>query len=110
MAKKTKWESRVSIFTHSNLICDPDFTGRTGMLVARFTWKHSQALDNLTPSGLHRNPVIAHQECKHDQGHKLAGVGLQGTESEEQSVCVTNYSFSYELIYEDSSCLTTCAE
>lgn len=76
--KKTKWESRVSIFTHSNLICDPDFIGRTGMLVARFTWKHSQALDYLTTSGLHGNPVIAHQECKHDQGHKLAGVGLQG--------------------------------
>jgi len=42
-----------------------------------FTWKHSQALDYLTASGLHGNPVIAHQESKHDQGHKLTGVGLQ---------------------------------
>lgn len=42
-----------------------------------FTWKNFQALNYLTASGLHRNPVITHQECKHDQGYKLTGIGLQ---------------------------------
>lgn len=56
------------------------------MLVTWFTWKHSQALDYLAASGLHGNPVIAHQERKHDQGHKLAGVGLQGKKSDKQSM------------------------
>ncbi len=77
-------ESRFSIPIRFNLTCDQDLPGWTRMLVARFTWKHSQALDYLTASGLHGNPVIAHQERKHDQGHKLAGVGLQSTKSEKQ--------------------------
>lgn len=84
---KTKLECWFSIFIYCNLVCDQGFSGRTGRLVAWFTWKHFQALDYLTTPGLHGNPVITHQQRKHDQGHKLAGVGLQGTESERQSVC-----------------------
>lgn len=44
----------------------------------RFTWEHFEALDYLATSGLHGDPVIADQEGKHDEGDKLAGVGLQG--------------------------------
>lgn len=74
-----------------------------------FTWKHSQALDYLTASGLHGNPVIAHQECKHDQGHELAGVGLQGTKSEEQSVRVHSHLFMFLIQGLINSCSMTCA-
>lgn len=63
-----------------------DFLGWTRILVAWFTWKHSQTLDYLTASRLHGNPVVTHQECKHDQGNKLAGVGLQSKKSETLSV------------------------
>lgn len=48
-----------------------------------FTWKYFQTLNYLTASGLHGNPVITHQECKHDQGYKLTGIGLQCTETRE---------------------------
>lgn len=46
-----------------------------------FTWNYFQTLNYLTASGLHGNPVITHQECKHDQGYKLTGIGLQCTET-----------------------------
>ena len=64
---------------HFNLTYDRNFL----ILVARFTWKHSQALDYLSASGLHGDPVVAHQERKHDQCHKLAGVGLQSKDKEQ---------------------------
>lgn len=41
------------------------------------TWQNPQALDDLTSPWLHGDPVITHQQRKHNQGHKLTGVGLQ---------------------------------
>lgn len=64
-----------------------------------FTWKDSQALDYLTTSGLHGNPVIAHEERKHDEGHKLAGVGLQGTKSQSVRVVILIKVYIFILIF-----------
>lgn len=82
---RAKVTGQFSLTLHSNLFCDKDLTDWTVTLRPWFTWKHFEALDYLTASGLHGDPVVTHQERKHDEGHKLAGVGLQGTEWRKQS-------------------------
>lgn len=61
------------------LLSDKNWTDRQ-----RLTWKHFEALDYLTTSSLHGDPVVADQERKHDEGNKLAGVGLQGAAAKQQ--------------------------
>lgn len=51
-----------------------------------FTWKYFQTMNYLSASGLHGNLVITHQECKHNQGYKLTGVGLQHKKTEKRLV------------------------
>lgn len=61
------------MYAPCRLLSDQNRTDRQ-----QFTWKDFEALDYLTTSGLHGDPVVADQERKHDEGNKLAGVGLQG--------------------------------
>lgn len=42
------------------------------------TWKLAQATDDLQPPLLQRQPVLTHHQGKHDERHKLTGVGLRG--------------------------------
>lgn len=42
-----------------------------------FTWQSTKAVDDLPSPLLQREPVLAHHQTEHDQGHKLTSVGLR---------------------------------
>lgn len=47
-----------------------------GVVVYRLTWEYPESIDDLQPPCLQGDPVLTHHQTKHDESHKLAGVGL----------------------------------
>jgi len=53
------------------------------------TRQHPKALDDLQPSLLQGDPVLADHQTEHDQGHKLAGVRLEPANKTRRSRLVS---------------------